>query len=105
MDKRDLERVTANIMIRFYCIDTEYSGTIINLSRNGMCINIGDNFLPCGTKVKLFVPLIKKVVNIDAKISWIIKLSDLNFTIGVKLVKTPNDYIEFANSYSNTMKS
>ena len=105
MDKRTFERLNSCLTVIFRCNDTTYSGKITNLSRKGICINTEECFLPCGYELDLYIPLIKKTKNLHCRISRIVKIDEMNYTIGVELLNHPKDYLEFVDGLGNIYKS
>ncbi len=97
MQKREFERITANIDINFFCCNTDYSGTVTNLSENGMFISMQKMLFPFESEFKVLIPYKKKVLNILVKISRITKSEDFFDGVGVKLLSPPIQYLELVN--------
>jgi hypothetical protein len=104
MEKRAFERTDTDLPVRYFCENRIYTGTVKNLSENGMFISTS-NFLPCGNKVELLVPLEKEISKFPAKIRRIEKINSSNYNIGIELLDPPNIYIEFVDYLKSTPKS
>ncbi len=95
MQKRSFERIPASINVKFYCDNRDYSGTVKNLSENGMFISTQDMCFPFDTKFEVVIPLEEDVLNIPVKVSRITKTSDCYDGIAVELLSPPKDYLKF----------
>ena len=101
MEKRTIERLNSGLAVIFRCNDTVYSGKVTNLSKKGICINTEECFLPCSYEINLYIPLLIKIKILSCRISRIVKIDDLNYTIGVELLNPPKDYLEFVGGLEN----
>jgi hypothetical protein len=91
MDKRVYKRIPTNLRAVLFCGEDSYNATVTNCSENGLCINI-DNYLPCDLNVKLFMPIVKDVLRLNARTCRLEKTDDTHFTIGVELTEPPVQY-------------
>lgn len=82
----------------FSCCDTEYSGTVTNISENGMFIKIKEMCFPFNSQLEILILLKKEVLKIPVKVCRIIKSTDLYDGIGVEIINSPQNYLEFVNS-------
>ena len=107
-EKRTCKRIRVNVEIRFYCWNNFswkklYSGTIVNLSKNGMFIHTKNMCFPCDSQLGIFIPFKEKVMYIPTnriKIVWGKMLSDDSFDgIGIKLSHQHQEYLEFVESF------
>jgi c-di-GMP-binding flagellar brake protein YcgR len=98
MQRRAFERIPASITVKFYCDNMDYSGTVTNLSENGMFICIRDICFPFDSKFEVVIHLHDKVLNIPVKVSRITKTIDAYDGIGVELLYPPKNYLEFVDS-------
>ena len=99
MQKRTSERKPSNINIKFSCDNADYSGTVINLSKNGMFIKTRDMCFPFNSTFEIIIPLEKEVLNLPVKVSRITKTNDTYDGIGVELLDPPRNYLEFVKSF------
>ncbi|NOZ67922.1 MAG: PilZ domain-containing protein [Deferribacteres bacterium] len=96
MQRRSSERVSVNINVRFCCEDRGYSGTVRNLSENGMFISTRDMRFPFDTNFKVLIPVEDYVLTVPVKVSRITKTSDSYDGIAVELLNPPTkDYLKF----------
>ena len=94
LTKRISERISSNIKVRFFCGDTEYSGTAANLSKSGMFINIKEMFFPFASHFEIFILLKEEVFKIHARVKRVMKSTGLYDGIGVELMNPPKSYFE-----------
>ena len=104
MNRRSFDRVDMSLPVKYVCDDTLYSGTIKNLSENGMFIKTG-NFLPCINWIEIFVPLDEEISRFFARIRRIEKIDDANFSMGIELLDPPYKYMEFVSNLKAVIKS
>jgi hypothetical protein len=104
MDRRSFDRVDMSLPVKYVCDDILYSGTIKNISENGMFIKTG-NFLPCINWIEIFVPLEEEISKFFARIRRIEKIDDSNFSMGIELLDPPNKYVEFVSNLKASIKS
>jgi hypothetical protein len=114
MEKRACERITMSVDIRFYCWNMFFwkklcSGTIKNLSKNGMLIKTEKTFFPCDSQIEIFIPFKEDFLYIPdnlSRIVWRKKLSDNSFDgIGVELLEQPHNYLKFINRLKFNLKN
>jgi hypothetical protein len=91
MDKREYKRIPTNQRAVLYCEEDSYHATVTNCSENGLCV-VADNYIPCDLKVKLFMPIVKDVLRLNARTCRLEKTDDTHFTIGVELTEPPVQY-------------
>jgi Tfp pilus assembly protein PilZ len=98
MQQRAFERVPANITIRFYSCNTDYSGTIKNLSENGMFISTEKMLFPFDSTIEIIVPFEEKLLKVPVKVVRMTKTDDVFDGIGVALLDNHQDYLELVSS-------
>jgi hypothetical protein len=94
LEKRSSKRIAANIALRFPCCNMIYSGTMTNLSENGMLINSEISF-PIHSKFDILIPLKEDVLKVPVKISRLVKTGNIYNGMGVELLDLPKKYLEF----------
>ncbi len=104
MNRRSFDRVDMSLPVKYVCEDTLYSGTIKNLSENGMFIKTG-NFLPCINWIEILVPLENEISKFFARIRRIEKVDDSNYSMGIEILDPPVSYIEFVGNLKVAIKS
>ena len=97
MEKRAFERIPANIKVRFNCTNTEFSGTIMNLSEKGMYINTDESCFPYDVQFDIPIALEEEILNVPVNLYRIILSHDSN-GIGVELINPSEKYLEFVSS-------
>lgn len=98
MERRCFERIDICLPVRYVCDDMLYSGTVKNLSENGMFINTG-NFLPCIDRLEILIPLNEEISRFYAMIRRIEKIDDANYSMGVELLDSPESYLQFVEKH------
>jgi hypothetical protein len=98
MQQRAFERVPANINIRFYTCDTAYSGTVKNISENGMFINTDKMLFPFDSAIEIIIPFEEKLLKVPVKVVRMTKSDDVFDGIGVTLLDNHQDYLALVNS-------
>ena len=104
MDRRSFDRVDTSLPVKYVCDDILYSGTIKNISENGMFIKTG-NFLPCINWIEIFVPLEEGISKFFARIRRIEKVDESNLSMGIELLDPPDSYIEFVSNLKASIQS
>ena len=97
MRKRAFERMTTSLRVNFSTGDEIHSGTIANLSKNGMFINT-KNCLPPKSKFDIRIPSDAGVMSVSVKVRRLWKVSNDYDGMGVELLNPSNQYFEFFNS-------
>jgi len=104
MEKRAFERIDTNIPVKYFCENMLYTGTIKNLSENGMYIRTS-NFLPCRDRIEMIIPLKDQVTTFKSRIRRIEKINDAIFNIGVEILNPPASFIAFVADLKYASKS
>ncbi len=98
MQRRAFERVPVHIDIRFYNCDTDYHGTIKDLSENGMFISTNKMLFPFDPAIEIIIPFAEKLLKVPVKVIRMTKTDDVFDGIGVTLLDDHHDYLELVNS-------
>ena len=93
MNKRDSERIPARLALRLPFANTFCSGTVINLSEDGMYIN-PETFAPLTSSFEVCVQLEDRTINVPVKIVRIVISGNTCEGIGVKLLNLSKEYLE-----------
>lgn len=94
MQRRAYKRVLSNIEVKFFCSNTDYTGTITNLSENGMFIVTKQMCFPFDSQFEINIPMGNEILNVPVTVSRITKSADFFDGIGVKLEHPPQHYLE-----------
>jgi hypothetical protein len=103
MQRRAFERVPADIKIRFYSCNTDYSGTIKNLSENGMFISTDKMLFPFDSTIEIMIPFNEKLLKVPVKVVRMTRSDDVFDSIGVTLLDDHRDYLEFVNNLKSVV--
>jgi hypothetical protein len=95
-ERRAFNRIPAYIGVHFFFGNSLCSGTIKNLSENGMLVDTKICF-PLQSRFDILFPLKQKEdsFNIPAEVSRVIKEGSFYDAMGVKVVYQPHEYLEY----------
>ena len=97
MGKRNFERTLVNIKITFICCNKVHSGTITNLSRNGMFINTDEMCFPFDSQLDVLIPSNNGSLRVPVNLNRLTMSPDSNDGIGVEITDPPPHYLDFLN--------
>jgi hypothetical protein len=102
MERRACKRIPVNIGLTFFYSNDLYSGTVQNVSENGVYFSTPDVFLPLGSLIELIVPLKEKFLSVPIRVNRLgLKTADIvHFSMGAHVLNPPEEYIEFVSSFS-----
>lgn len=100
--KRAFKRFPSHINVRFNCGDTDYSGTITNISKGGMFIKTGRMSFPFESQFIVVMILDGGVLHVRVKVIRITKSDDIYNGIGVALLDAPREYLSLVDSIGST---
>jgi hypothetical protein len=101
MQRRDFERVPANIKVKFFCCESHYDGTITNLSEAGMYISTDEMRFPFDSEIDIVISLNSDILKVPVKVMRITKSSNFYDGLGVAVLKTSSRYIDFVKNCRN----
>lgn len=93
MEKRDFKRIPANLILRFPSSNTLNSGTLTNLSANGMYIKAEMSF-PIKSRFAVLVQLKDEILKVPVKIVRIVKSGNFYEGMGVMILNQQKKYLE-----------
>ncbi|MEF9427569.1 MAG: PilZ domain-containing protein [Candidatus Mariimomonas ferrooxydans] len=94
MEKRISRRIPVKRLLRFPCCNTYHSGTVTNLSENGMFIHTMMCF-PVQSKLELSIPLENEILKVPVKVNRIVKAGNVYDGMGVELMNLTKKYLKF----------
>jgi hypothetical protein len=94
MEKRASRRIHANLALRYPCHNKFCSGTVTNLSENGMFVDTEMDF-PVKSKFDILISSSEDVLKVPVKISRVVKTGNIYNGRGVELLDLPKKYLEF----------
>jgi Tfp pilus assembly protein PilZ len=99
MQRRSFERVPANIKVKFFCCQSNYDGTIMNLSEGGMFISTDQMRFPFDSEIEIIIPLISDILKVPVKVVRITKSSDFYDGLGVEVIDPTDQYKNFVTNF------
>ncbi len=97
MEKRTFGRVDTSLPIRYFCSNLFYTGTVTNLSGNGMFISTRMHF-PFSSRFELLLPLKEEILRLPVKVTRIVKTDGFYNGMGVELLNPDQNYLEFVDT-------
>lgn len=105
MNKRAFERIPADIEVKFFCNNMDYTGTIKNISENGMFISTQDMCSPFDSQFEVLIPVDGDLLNVPVNLNRIILSPDSRDGIGVEISESDPEYVNFVQSLKTGVKS
>ncbi|MBI4849947.1 MAG: PilZ domain-containing protein [Nitrospirae bacterium] len=100
MERRAFERIDTNITARYFFGNMFYTGNILNISERGMLINTR-RCLPSESMFVVIIRLESKLLKVVAKVRRLKKGNDHYDGMGVELLSTSVEYLDFIKSLKN----
>ena len=97
-EKRFYSRIPSKIKTRFYCNDTDYSGTIMNISEAGMFISTGKVAFPFESNLVIFIRRREMQLKVLVKVRRLTKTDNVFDGMGVRVLNPGPDYLKFVRS-------
>ncbi len=97
MQKRSSERINANLSTRLSYAYTFYSGTVLNLSEEGMFI-WSKQSVPVDKVLVVLFRIENEPALIISRVKWVIKRENYSICIGVEILNTKKDYLQFVEN-------
>ncbi len=94
MEKRDAERIQANLEVNYYCGNTVCRGTVTNISEKGMFINTKIEF-PFDLNFDLNIILETEMLKAPVTVKRIVRTDNYYGGIGVEFSDPSRSFIEF----------
>ncbi len=95
MQKRAFERIASNIDVSFFCYDTDYKGTIINISENGIFISTDKVSFPFDPEFDVIIPDKKNMLTVPVRVRRVTKSGDDFNGIGALILNPSRQYLDF----------
>ncbi len=92
MEKRDSQRIAANL--EFHCFNIDYFGIVENLSEKGMYIKSGKINLPLELQFDITLPLKDEILHVPVRVRRIAKSNGYYDSMGVEILEQPDNYIK-----------
>jgi hypothetical protein len=97
MEKRTYERMPVEIDARFFCGKMFYSGTVFNLSAEGMHINTKKCF-PSGTSVVIIICNGKDLLQVNTKVKRLTRTDGSYCGMGIEILNPSKNYLDYLDS-------
>ena len=97
MENRNFKRIQTKIDARFFYGNLFYSGTVLNVSENGMFINT-KRYLPIDSMFVVIVRSNHNYFKVIAKVKRSQKFTEVSSGMGVELLSPSTDYLKFINN-------
>ena len=104
MQKRKVARIRSRLKIWFSHGNELRSGTVTDLSEEGMFIHADINF-PFYSKFEVDIPLEKRFLRVPVEVSRLVKRNKFYEKMAVKVLSPKKDYLEFVNRLKLAIKS
>ena len=105
MEKRIFKRIYANIHARYFFDDIMYTGTITNLSENGMFIIINTDLYYFKSRFNVELLIVNGSLDIPVMLSRFVETDGFYHSMGVEVVDPPKQYLEFVTSLKSSHNS
>ncbi len=101
--KRIFPRTPSKIKVLFSCCNMEYSGTVTDISKNGMLIKIRDMCFPFESSFQIIVPFKKEILKVPVKVTRIQLKPTSDDSIGVAITNPTKNYLEFVEYHKSVL--
>jgi hypothetical protein len=98
MARRTNMRIPILIGVEFYCGNKACSGTVTNLSENGMFITSDRKCFPEGPEVNVAMPVKNEILTLPGMLIRSVKMGGDRMGMGVELLDPPPKYLDYVES-------
>ena len=103
MNRRAFKRLYGELHARFFYDEAMHTGTITNLSGNGMYIELDKCLYYYKSRFNVQLLLINRSLDIPVKISRLSEKYGFYYSMGVELVNPSEEYLDFVASLESTL--
>ena len=103
MNRRAYKRIYGELRARFFYDEAMHTGTITNLSANGMYIELDMCLYYYKSNFTIKLLLLNRTLDIPVKISRLVEKHGFYYGMGVELVNPSEEYLDFAASLESTL--
>lgn len=96
MNRRFYQRVATDIQSQVSCLGRQDIATILNVSKNGMCIASRRGY-SMNSELNLSITVPGTVLKLSARVSRPVQDSDQGKVVGVEVLDAPPEYIYFVD--------
>ena len=102
-EKRAHERIPLDMEVTIFKFNTTYSGTLKNISQNGMYIKADKPFpLTCKAKLRVFIPFNNTIFEVPVRVKRLVKEERTFIGMGVVILNWSRAYMDFMNNLHPT---
>ena len=98
MEKRAFRRYPVNINVKFYCCSSVYSGTVKNLSENGMYIDTTEMHFPSDSRLEIVFATDELKFHVPVKFVRLTTSPDYQDGFAVEISNPPREYYKLLNN-------
>ena len=111
MKKRAHERIPLDMEISFLQSDIKYSGTVKDISQNGMYIEVDtplpfnsklDLHMPFKARLKVLIDVNNEVLEVPVQVKRLVKKGTSYIGMGVMLLNSSQSYMDFMSGLPST---
>jgi hypothetical protein len=103
MERRALKRIPSDVKTHFFCNDTDYLGTITDISEIGMYIKTDKISFPIESLVNIIIEIKTLLLKVPVKICRLSKSGDVYDGIGVRVLYPVHEYLEYVKTLKSTL--
>ncbi len=103
MERRALKRIPSDVKASFFCNETDYFGTITDMSENGMYIKTDKISFPIESLVDINIGIKTMLLKLPVKICRLSKSRDVYDGMGVRVLHPVYEYLEYVKTLKSTL--
>ena len=103
MNRRACKRIYGELDVRFFYDDAMHTGSITNLSGNGMYIELDICLYYYKSNFNVQLLLLNRTLDMPVKIGRLVEKHGFYYGMGVELVNPSEDYLDFVASLESTL--
>jgi len=103
MERRSLKRIPSDVKVCFFCSETDYFGTITDISENGMYIKTDKISFPIESLVGIIIETKTMLLKVPGKICRLSKSGDVYDGMGVRVLHSVHEYLEYVKTLKSTL--
>ena len=101
MDRRLHRRISTDIKVRFYCNNTDYAGTITDISEGGMFIKTKKVSFPFESNINICIDNNSKLLKVPVTVCRLTKTGKVFDGMGVQVAGNQPEYLKFVRNISS----
>jgi hypothetical protein len=93
VEKRSSSRFSTDLIAVFSCGNTDYAGTVTNISETGMFISVRDISFPNNSRFDMKLSVGEKYLNLPVRMCRLTISPDLDDGMGTEIINPPHEYL------------